>query len=395
VLGAVAFLVGGAAAPAAETKITIVGDDSPAWSPDGQWIAFTSFRTPRSDIWVMRPDGSDQHALTHDVAYDDQATWSPDGKQIAFTSDKGGTLEVWLMNADGSNQRRLTSGNGTNFDPSWSRDARRIAFRSNRDGESQIYTMRTDGSDVLRLTHDFAASYSPSWGPDGRILFISSAGITGKATVQVMNGDGSDQHPFAPAASTGNAASPIWSPDGKRVVFQTDADGPVANTELYVVNSDGTGLRRLTTYPAGDRLPAWSPDGQRIAFARGPDQFRNEVYVMNADGSNTRELILSKLVGVDIGIVPNRPKSGHVFAIAYDVEPRSGADLGFSPTVTCSARVAGQRLQRRSIAFDADFGRAACVWQLPSAARGKFVRGTIAVHGPTGTISERFSFRAR
>ena len=77
-VGAVALLVGGASA-SARVHIEVVGNDAPAWSPDGTRIAFTSFRNGRGDIYVMRPDGSDQKRLTTSDAHDDLAAWSPDG----------------------------------------------------------------------------------------------------------------------------------------------------------------------------------------------------------------------------------------------------------------------------------------------------------------------------
>jgi len=81
---------------------------------------------------------------------------------------------------------------------------------------------------------------------------------------------------------------PVWSPDGKQIAFTTSRDG---FTEIYVMNADGSGLTRLTNHPAHDNSPAWSPDGRQIAFMsyRDGDPY-GEIYLMNADGSDLKNL---------------------------------------------------------------------------------------------------------
>jgi Tol biopolymer transport system component len=392
--GAAVLLVGGSAAPAALDDTGVTGDDSPSWSPAGDEIAYTSFQHGKGDIYVMRPDGTDKRRLTTDPAYDDIPMFSPDGKQIAFVSNRSGSLQIWLMNADGSDQHQLTHSAGTNYFPTWSPDGSRIAFRSDRDGTPSIYSMRADGSGVTRLTNDGAIDFSPNWGPDGRIVFVSNRTTGGKASLWVMNGDGSDQHRLTPRDFVWNETSPVWSPDGKRIAFQADRDVPVGNRELYVMNADATGLTRLTTYPGQDNWPSWSPDGKQIAFARGPTPFRDEIYVMNADGSHQRELTLPMLGGVDYGTIPALPIAGRLVTVVYDVEEQSGADIG-SPTVSCSGRVGATLLRLTRRRFTARIGRATCTWRLPPTASRKRLRGAISVTSPTGTLTQRFSFVVR
>jgi Tol biopolymer transport system component len=392
-IGAAALLLGAGAA-SARTAIDVVGNDAPAWSPDGTQIAFTSFRNGKGDIYVMRPDGKDQLRLTTSAAHDDLATWSPDSKRIAFASDRTGQLEIWLMNRDGTNQTQLTFDEHRDYGPTWSPDGKRIAFRSDRDGNSEIYSINVNGSDERRLTNSPSSDNTPKWGPDGRILFVTDRGTGSKTSLWVMNGDGSDQHRLTPSSFFWNESRPTWSPDGKHVIFQADRDGPLGNTELYSMAVNGTDLRRLTTYPGKDDWPAWSPDGRRVAFARGPSPFANEIYVMNADGSDSHEVTLPKLFGLNFGASPSPPRAGRSFRLIYDVSEASGADR-VSPTVACSARLAGKTLRERQITFDAYSGRASCMWMIPKTAAGKQLAVKIAVTGPAGTISRTFSARVR
>ena len=154
--------------------------------------------------------------------------------------------------------------------------AGQIAFYSPSDngGVGDIYVMNADGSGQVNLTNNPAEDYPAGWSPDGsKILFETNR--DGNYEIYVMNADGSGQ-----VNLTNNPASdadPAWSPDGSKIAFNSSRDG---NVEVYVLNADGSGLRNLTNNPAGDLRPAWSPDGSKIAFLRNLD-----IYVMNADGS--------------------------------------------------------------------------------------------------------------
>ena len=130
----------------------------PAWSPDGQMIAFARLNPGLAEpIYVVKADGSRLRNLTPKPvgAYADPA-WSPDGRKIAFVSDRDGNSEVYVMNANGKGQRNLTRNAAFDADPAWSPDGRKIAFASNRNGKYGVYVMNADGSGQRRL-----AQHSP------------------------------------------------------------------------------------------------------------------------------------------------------------------------------------------------------------------------------------------
>ena len=130
---------------------------SPAWSPDGRKLMFSSRRDGNWEVYVMNPDGSDQRNLTRNPRSDGSATWSPDGRKIAFVTRRDGNWEVYVMNPDGSDQRNLTRNPGNDgpqgWGAAWSPDGRKITFVSDRDGNSEVYVMNADGSGQRRLTH--------------------------------------------------------------------------------------------------------------------------------------------------------------------------------------------------------------------------------------------------
>ena len=246
-------------------------------------------------LWVMNPDGSGQRPLG--PAFPD-TDWSPDGQKIAFTTwgDRrpSGGGDIYVTNADGSGRERLTTNPGPDSDPAWSPDGRKIAFVSGRDGKSGIYVMNADGTQQ-RLLMRAKVSYPPelAWSPDGQKLAFTVAltsGPDGNLEIYVMNADGSGQRRLT--RSTVRDSYPVWSPDGRRIAFES-------NWQVNVMNADGSpGQRRLTHNGGRNFNPAWSPDGQRIAFEHRRRQGTShwvgawgyKVYVMNADGSGQRRL---------------------------------------------------------------------------------------------------------
>ena len=174
-----------------------------------------------------------------------------------------------------------------------------IAFMSERDGSAEIYVMDADGGNQQNLTNNPRDDYTPSWSPDGkRIAFVSERDghvIDGWPTneIYVMDADGGNQQNL-----TNNPhydMSPSWSPDGKRIVFQSDREEPLRDVDIYVMDADGGNQQKLTNNPNSDWHPSWSPDGKRIVFsARRDGKFEiaitNEIYVMDADGGNPQNL---------------------------------------------------------------------------------------------------------
>ena len=194
-----------------------------------------------------------------------------DGSKIAFVSDRDsnnpdtmGNIEIYVMNADGSGQTRLTSGSAINCCPSWSPDGTKIALSSVRDDDVsrslEIYVMNADGSNRTRLTNNWYNDWHPSWSSDGTKIAFSSA-RDGNHDIYVMNADGSNR-----TRLTDNSAidlNPSWSPDGSMIAFSSDRDGKMGRwtvpNEIYVMNADGSNQTRLTNNPADDTEPSWSP----------------------------------------------------------------------------------------------------------------------------------------
>jgi Tol biopolymer transport system component len=283
-------------------------------------IVFESDRDGNSEIYSMNPDGSDQTNLTDDPASDNAPAFSPDGERIAFASDRNDpdttdfdfVFDIFVMDADGSNVEQLTDGESNNFGPAFSPDGRRLAFTSDRDGDFDIYILDIRSGETERITRSGSFDFSPDFSPDGKsIAFESDRENEGSERDQEIYTINLETRALTNVSrNTGRADfSPSYSPNGKKIAFQScrpagagscDFDEPEetrADYDIFTANADGTDQTGLTTDSpdeiADNYTPAWSPNGKRIAYAVVKDrQFSEaEIFTMNAsDGSDPRRL---------------------------------------------------------------------------------------------------------
>ncbi len=253
--------------------------------PSGRIIFHTDLNGRWEINQVTLPDGTFTR-LTDGRGVYYLPSFSADGQFIALSSSLTGAIEIFIMRADGTGLRRISTQGGENWAAALSPNGQQVVWHSNRPGTFRLFIANTDGTGVRQLTQRDPQGRSldtdASWAPDGRrIVFSSLRKPDGLYFLDVETGALS----YFPAAGD-DAGDPSWSPDGQRIAFQSGRDG---NLNIYVINVDGTGLRRLTDHPAADGRPAWSPDGQWIAFESDRDG-KLDIYIMRPDGSDVRRI---------------------------------------------------------------------------------------------------------
>ena len=324
------------------TPNTPSDESHPAFSPNGERIAFRSNRQP-DGVYVMEPTGENARLVMADCYH---PSWSPDGKEIVCStmgtsvpqSRNNRPSTLWIVDVESGAKRLLCENDA--MQPAWSPNGNRIAFwfMPPSVGRTDIATVSKAGGEIEVITKDGSTNWNPVWSPDGKFLyFVSDRGgnmgfwrvpidaETGKAQSEpeaVVTPSAYSRHlsfsrdgrrmiyvqteveanirgikfdpkhekvvgePFWITVGDNQIIRPELSPDGSQFVIRIERR---TQDDIVLVKRDGTDWRDLTNDKFFDRYPRWSPDGKQITFTSDRSG-RYEIWVMNADGTNLRQV---------------------------------------------------------------------------------------------------------
>jgi len=236
-------------------------DSRGAWSPDGKLVALNSDRGGEMNIWVQPVDGGPARQVTTGSGGDYQPNWSPDGTRIAFFSSRGGRPGIFAVDVSTGALTTLAAGSFIAGAPFWAPDGTHIAFQSDKSGRTELWVMHADGSDQRQLTNVGVGGHFVRWTASGDAVVFRRVGAA--PTVMSVATAGGEPITFAPGVKGGSHIS--FSPDHERIM---DVVGhrvlwcsPVAGGEPHKVYEFVDPAVRID-------YPVWSPDGKWVLFDR-------------------------------------------------------------------------------------------------------------------------------
>ncbi len=228
---------------------------SPAWSPDGKWLAYVSFETQKAVVWAQEVASGQRRVVASYRGSNSAPAWSPDGRELAVTLSLEGGSQLFMVPAAGGTPRRLTQGGAIDTEPAFTADGRTLYFVSDRGGSPQIYRMPASGGAAERVTFGGDYNISPAVSPDGRSLaYITRAGGGFRLTLMDLASGN-----VRSLTETKDDESPSFAPNSRLLIYATRAGG---RDVLMTTTLDGRIKTRLLSTGVDVREPAWGPYGR-------------------------------------------------------------------------------------------------------------------------------------
>ncbi len=249
-------------------------------------ILFTQQENNNDNIYLLSESG-ELSRITNHPRKDSSPALSPDGKWLVFTSERVGWWKIWTMDMESKKVFQLTHEGAAAYSPSWSPDGTRIVFIHSKDGNQEIYIMDKNGNSQTNITKSKGDEGTPYWANDNKIYF--SMEVNGIYQLARINPDGTGKEILT--TGNDNKLMPQLSNDFSKILYYGDADGKL---DICVMELKSKKITRLTNDVLMDMRPRWSPDNQQIVFERGNKGNNHHIYIMDTNGGNVKQLTFDK-----------------------------------------------------------------------------------------------------
>ncbi|WP_245546746.1 Tol-Pal system beta propeller repeat protein TolB [Hydrogenovibrio halophilus] len=224
---------------------------SPAWSPDGEKLAYVTFENGRSEIALQHLDGSNREIIASFKGINGAPAWSPDGESLVFTNSQEGSADLYRMQMATRKIERLTRHWAIETEAVWAPNGRSLYFNSDRRGQPQIFQLFLDTGETRRISFDGRYNSNPAISPDGRYLAMVHANRGFHIAVKDMIKD-----ELSIKTQTQLDESPTFAPNGEMLLYAMNQDG---RGKLAVVSVDNNVTQVLSVKEGEVRSPSWGP----------------------------------------------------------------------------------------------------------------------------------------